>query len=270
MPYKNQKQILESNFLEEEYKKLDIVFIENSTQLNDLVNFIVKKILPNLKLKRSLLDIGAGPGHITATLSKHFSTTTIIEPNEKYHPLYDKNHEAYKANFQDVMLANKYDLVLCSHMFYYIDPPTREKYMRKLYNLTADDGICLLITVAPRGTWGDLLRSVSSTTLNSFHIEEILKKMCIPYQVTPISSIFQTTDHQSFRDLLHLFAIENGFPQKGFEKLEKWQQQLIRQKIDAYADKCKTTNGSYMLVAEDDYIVLKKHSPIKSLRTQDS
>ena len=254
------EQLLESNFTEQDYENVEAIFTKNSSHVSTLVEFVTKKILPQLISKKSFLDIGAGPASITTHLSKHFLSTTIIEPNKKYYPLYKDNpYNLHAIDFQSSNLNTKYDFILCSQVLYHIELCAWEFFVKKIYDTICQNGLGVIIILAPKGSWHGLLSSINPTYPNSHHVEETLKKLNINYQIKTIRNIFHTSNYENFRKILHLFTIDDCFPKKGFKSLERKQQELIHQKINEYIDKiCKTTDGNYRLIYEDDYIIFKK------------
>jgi hypothetical protein len=109
------EQSLVSNFKEKEYASVERVFANNTEYIDNLANFV-----RSLELSESFLDIGAGLATITERLSHYFSSTSVVEPNKEFIPIYQAQQFKYHiGNFQDTKIEGTYDLILCSHVLYH-------------------------------------------------------------------------------------------------------------------------------------------------------
>ncbi len=98
----------------------------------------VSEIKPN-----SILEIGAGTGHLALELSKHCSSYTAIEPsigmyNVANEVLHNHDIEVLNCKIEDFKAKNSFNLVfshLCAHAIEDID-----SLFRKMYELVTTDG----------------------------------------------------------------------------------------------------------------------------------
>ena len=116
-------------FSDEKYKEV-IEFQYSSSRIQrDLVPFIKENLFgPFWKNKRAnFLDIGPGSGAQTEELAPLFASTDVIEPNKDQ----SENLAGFNARYECFELAeldkDKYDLILCSHVYYHIPTNLWEK-----------------------------------------------------------------------------------------------------------------------------------------------
>lgn len=128
--------------LSDEQYKQDYDALESTTNFG-LEQFVVDQIknrIANQLIKTTnFLDIGCGPGRITKALSLMFQSTTVIEPNscqlanfqeytdikihnttfEDYYKV-TTNSASRQSTSIHVVEPEKFDFILCSHVFYHI------------------------------------------------------------------------------------------------------------------------------------------------------
>jgi arsenate reductase-like glutaredoxin family protein len=248
-------QALKSNFSEDEYAHVERIYTNNTACIDQLVEFVDMNILS----KKTFLDIGAGPGVIASRLSHFFTSATIVEPNKAYIPIYkDKGFISYFCNFQDVMLEDKYDFILCSHVLYHVPRAEWAAFLEKMYGLIRSGGTGLISMVAPVGQWHTLRLSINPDCTTSQQVEQMLKEQGIPYSLIPVQNIFNVPNYEDFRALIRLFTIENCYPPDTYKAVSDSEKALIDQRIEEYIATRKQPDGSYEFLDEDVYILLHK------------
>jgi SAM-dependent methyltransferase len=126
---------------------------ENTTEYRDMRQFFEDKIFPDLPALSHFLDIGAGRGNYARPFSLLFEQTTIVEPNEVFvNDTLDwakeagSNLRAFNASWQDlVWQGGETDLVLMSHMLYYVPKMQRLTFIRKAYETLKRGGLLLIV-----------------------------------------------------------------------------------------------------------------------------
>jgi len=115
----------------------------------------IGEVLGGLRRRRAFLDIGAGGGDLTIPLSASFAATTVVEPNAAQVAFLRGQRpefECIHASFEDVDLdGRRFDLILCSHVLYYIPPGRWLHTVAKMYDHLAPGGRLVLVVQSPVG-----------------------------------------------------------------------------------------------------------------------
>jgi 2-polyprenyl-3-methyl-5-hydroxy-6-metoxy-1,4-benzoquinol methylase len=255
----NSEQILISNFDENEYQRVEKVFANNQGHIDYLVDFISSNLITKGEPQGSFLDIGPGPATITERLSKFFKTTTVIEPNKVFAPIFDdKGFVSYLANFQDITINLQYDIVLCSHVLYHVPQTEWAPFLEKLHGLIRSGGYGVVTMVAPAGKRHALMLSINPDYSNGEKVAKALKELNIPYELVRVQSTFNVPDYEDFRALVRLFTIDDCYLPETYRALSDSEKKSIEQKIDDYIVTCKQSDGSYAFLDEDVYILIRK------------
>lgn len=142
------------------YKHVFDMLSQNTQEYEDFVRFIEEKVIPSLPNQNDLLDIGAGRGNLTRPLSFYFKRTTIVEPNQAfYSELMDwveDTHspvKGYNAAWEDLNIDVMADLVILSHVLYYVPLEKHLDFVRKSYSHLRPGG-CMILAL--NGTQSDI------------------------------------------------------------------------------------------------------------------
>lgn len=115
--------------------------------------FLYTKVLPQIKHKQNFLDVGPGNGKICKFIGRYFQSITLVDSHPEtlslikrsmFHP----SKTLYKliGKVEDVELPEcEYNLIVLSHVLYYIDPRKWLGLIEQLYNKLADKGIMVII-----------------------------------------------------------------------------------------------------------------------------
>lgn len=252
------KKLLNSNFCEKEYKNTECNLQHSSEHVELLANFVKKEIIPKISY-RNFLDIGPGPGFITNLIAKHFASTTIIEPNKEYLPLYkNSNYSIHTNNFENINLKQKYDLILCSHVLYHVEKENWPMFVKKIHNLLENGGKAIIALVAPRGSFHNLCFSINKNYSNSATLFPVFELMKIFYEIEKVSCLYRTNDFEHLHKLISIFAIDDCFTPAEYKILSKNEKCLIGKKIEEFVGRCKKTSGVYEFFSEEDYLIISK------------
>lgn len=125
---------------------------ENTTEYRDMRRFFEEEIFPQLPSMGHFLDIGAGRGNYARPFSLLCEQTTIIEPNDVFFQEImawgkeaGSNISGYQADWLDVDFMGEADLVLMSHMLYYVDKAKRLDFIRKAYAHVRTGGMMMIV-----------------------------------------------------------------------------------------------------------------------------
>lgn len=117
------------------------------------VPYIVEAVVNTLPQRGHFIDVGTGRGNLAKPLSSHFDVTTIIEPNKLYHDevlawarqhgreFRGKNTDWLSVEMED----NGVDMVLMSHVMYYVSGRDWSSFVRKAYDLLNPGGYVVII-----------------------------------------------------------------------------------------------------------------------------
>ena len=136
-----------------QYHRAFQVFLDHTDQklkaqewLNDLID--------RLPSRRVLIDAGAGNGKVTAWFIERFGRTIAIEPNASLRHDLERacpTAEIIPEQILNAKIGTAGDLILCSHVFYYIDTSEWMPTLARLASWLAPGGV-LLVVVQNHGT----------------------------------------------------------------------------------------------------------------------
>jgi SAM-dependent methyltransferase len=221
------------------------------------------------------LDVGAGPGLITAAISHHFSVTHVVEPNpsvkflENYH---SHGWEVTPRAFQQVTFPDDtaFDFVLCSHMLYHVPIPEWSAFVQKAYKLLRPGGVLLLLLNGPRGPWHALMESLAKGSggecMHSGHLLKAIEKAGLAAQteVSAVTTSFKVPAGSaslaaSFRSVVRTFTLSDVWTVDAYDALPAAERQRIEKRIDAFVDSQLTkSDGTLELNPMEDYIIIRR------------
>lgn len=134
------------------YKEQFDLLSFHTTEYDDMRDFLRTEIFPKLPAMEHFLDIGAGRGNYARPFSQEFEQTTIVEPNEVFceeilawAAQNRSSIESHNGEWQSVDFRAKVDLILMSHMLYYVPKKERMAFIRKAYNQLKPGGYLLIV-----------------------------------------------------------------------------------------------------------------------------
>lgn len=112
-------------------------------------------VIASLPERRAFLDIGAGGGHLTVPVSQMFETTTVVEPNPRQADMFSRRCPGFRVFTGSWMDAgfgsDRFDLVLCSHVLYYVPEGTWMATIEKMYRSLSPGGCLVIVVQSPLG-----------------------------------------------------------------------------------------------------------------------
>lgn len=109
---------------------------------------------------RDALDVGAGPGKLTAVLAEHADQLTLIEMLPEYRDILLQKFPTANivvASIDHVVLDRPYNAILCSQVLYYFPEGEWMGLVRKLFAALAPGGQLLLILMRDSGDWWEII-----------------------------------------------------------------------------------------------------------------
>ena len=94
------------------------------------------------------IDLGAGPGLVAEVLQQHAKNLTLVEITSEYYDDLKKKFPQARIEIQSILdfrFSQQYDLMLLSHVLYYIAVDEWENILKKLYANLAPGGKLILV-----------------------------------------------------------------------------------------------------------------------------
>jgi SAM-dependent methyltransferase len=166
---------------ESQYQQQLKLFSECSTE-KGIELLEIGEVIAGLPNRQRFLDIGAGGGHLTIPIAQQFEKTTIVEPNERQAHIFLRRYSSFivhNSNWTDVDLDDeRFDLILCSHVLYYIPEGTWLVTIEKMYRHLSEGGCIIIVMQSPLG---EVARFFSSLATYDVPIIELTKEVIDRY-----------------------------------------------------------------------------------------
>lgn len=220
IPEKYGEFIDEAHYLE----SIEILFLSTMETKNREI-FIKKMILPKIENKRKMLDIGPGDGSMLKTLASEFESISIIDNNEEIinniAASFSNVEEIINCDFNKLMPGHqKYDLILMSHILYYLNPSVLKNLIVNIYNMLSPNGILLII-------YSDGLGKENISSFFGGSLSELEKTICYCEQILNIKSEkyvsvekFTSKDIVSMQHIVNILLNDAGCTATNNEVLE--------------------------------------------------
>ncbi len=123
------------------------VFLDHTDQKVKAQQWL-NRLVQTLPSRRVFIDIGAGNGKVTSWFMGSFNHTIATEPNESLRAELKKNCpqiEVLPARILDLQIPASGDLVLCSHVLYYIAGAEWMANLERLASFLSPDGVLVVV-----------------------------------------------------------------------------------------------------------------------------
>ncbi len=127
-------------------ESMEKLYYSNSNEKTILTS-LIHQILDKKTFNHGL-DIGAGQGLITQPLADRCQQLTLIEPLIEHANLLKKkfiHSNVYPGLFQNFQTDALFDIILCAHMLYYLQPAELIPTLLRMVKLLTKNGMLLLI-----------------------------------------------------------------------------------------------------------------------------
>lgn len=154
------------------YHRAFEVFLAHTDQKAKARDWL-KGLVHGLPSRQVFVDAGAGNGKVTSWFLADFQQTIAIEPNPS---LCDELRQTCPTatvvpqKILETQLPALADLVLCSHVLYYIEPADWMTYLEKLVSWVAPEGM-LVVAIQNHDT--DCMRMLRHFLGRRFHLSEL-------------------------------------------------------------------------------------------------
>ncbi len=256
-----------------------------STSIHDknIEEVLRAHVLPGLRKNPTLLDVGAGPGVVARRLAPHFAAMTLIEQNPsqiEYNRAELENAGAtvFCGSFDEFRSQERYDVVLCSHVFYHVSRSQWSAFIDRLLSFVRPGGVCLVILVggptygstlpAARLPASSIVRPPSHTThyamrkaftdqaVDTAKFVTELSKKHIPFIVEPTMNWWTAKTLDEMYAICRFVVLEDCYTPEQIAKLTQEEAQQLDRKIRAYAEACPFVDGLYRLEMEDGITII--------------
>jgi len=168
MAGKDQPSDNESRYVEmegeAEYQR-QLKLFSDCSQEKSIELVLIGEVISGLRSSERFLDIGAGTGNLTVSVSQFFAETTIVEPNERQAGVFRRRYprfSVYDCRWEDADLgSDQFDFILCSHVLYYIPARDWLKTIEKMYSHLAVGGTIAIALQSPVGEVAEFFRDFS-------------------------------------------------------------------------------------------------------------
>ena len=160
--------------LSADYERAFATFLAHTDQKEKAREWI-DQALHGLVRREVFIDAGAGTGKVTAWYLPRFARTLAIEPNPHLREQLAKSCPSAEILTGTILEASPPcagDFVLCSHVFYYIEPELWQRHLQHLTTFLAPGGL-LLIVLQNRDT--DCMRMVDHFHGQRFDLQALAR-----------------------------------------------------------------------------------------------
>ncbi len=130
-----------------EYHEAFEVFLAHTDEKTKIKEHL-EGLIASLPGRQTLIDVGAGNGMLTSWASSHFQRTVAIEPNPCLRDDLTRrcpHAEVMPHQIAEVNLPPVGDLILCSHVLYYVGQDEWLPCLQKMASWLAPHGVLIVI-----------------------------------------------------------------------------------------------------------------------------
>jgi hypothetical protein len=199
------------------YKKRLNYIMNNVEQPEKIRDIIIKKIIPDIPEKNSMMDIGAGKGDYTLPLLQFFKHICFVEPNHifceelaKAILLSGKIVTAYKGIWEDFEAAEQeYDMIICIHVLYYIlgEKNLTEAIRKMIASMKSGGKIVIVLSSETSDTALSLFKLFPEYNIPSSFAEnvaECIRNLGISYELITLTNPISAPAFEDFTEILAL------------------------------------------------------------------
>jgi trans-aconitate methyltransferase len=145
--------------LSEDYRQAFHLFLDHTDQKTQARQWL-DTMVEALATRRTFIDAGAGTGTVTAWLANRFERTVALEPNASLREELRRacpGVEILPETIMDAKPPEQAELVLCSHVLYYIDPKEWPEHLEKMASWVSAQGELVIVLQSPDTDCMDML-----------------------------------------------------------------------------------------------------------------
>lgn len=241
------------------YKEQFDLLSYSTNEYEQSVSFIQESILPHLPSRQHFLDIGAGSGNLTKPLAPAFQQSSFVEPNQMYYEELlqwgNSNGQAlagYHGDWLDYDFQGQADLVVMSHVLYFVPQAKRSAFIKKAYASVKDGGYLIITVISATSGISHLYRGLLAPEVYATmpSIEDTLVKMHAEgyeqMRLKLFDAVIQIPNKASMDYLIDFLIMENITSPKAM------------QERDAYIERYLQNDTAYSINSNIGLLILKK------------
>lgn len=243
----------------QEYATAFRVLAASARHPENIQQVVEERILPRLPKQPTLLDVGAGSGKVAERLAPHFSSLTLLEPNQNQ--IAGFKHEKAKILLEPLEhyhSPERYELVVCSHVLYHVPLSEWGAFIDRLLSFVRPGGACVIVMAAARGPTYELCRDFSETMLFGEQLPTTMRHKRLPHEVLPTMSGFVARTFEEMYTLCRFFVLEGCFTAEQLAALSENEVRTLDARIRVHAERCRGEDGVYRLEQDEDLILLPR------------
>jgi SAM-dependent methyltransferase len=131
----------------EDYRRAFAVFLAHTDE-KQVIRSWLSRLIDTLPARAVFIDAGAGTGQLTARFQDRFQCTIAIEPSPSLRPELQLSCPAAELLFQSILDARPSaagDLILCSHVLYYIPTADWPRHLERLASWLTPRGVLAVL-----------------------------------------------------------------------------------------------------------------------------
>ncbi|MET0133905.1 MAG: class I SAM-dependent methyltransferase [Kibdelosporangium sp.] len=254
-----------------------------SSHDNNIADVILSKVLPGLEHEPTLLDVGAGSGAVSRRLAPHFGHMTLVEQNADQiatgqAELDDLGATVFNGAFADFSSADKFDVVLCSHVFYHVPRAEWSDFIDRLLGFVRPGGVCVVVLVGgptdgaghplsalppehrpqqlPHTTHDALRKDFSDDAVNTDMFVAELRSKDVPYELVSTINTWDARTIEEMYAICRFVVFEDCLTPEQVAAMTGEQARALDAKIRGHAAACPYTDEMYHLEMEDGVVII--------------
>lgn len=161
------------------YRRAFQIFLAHTNE-KTVIHSWLTRLVGGLPTRELLIDAGAGSGQLTATLLPWFRRTIAIEPSPYLREPLQQNcpqAEVLTTTIRAAQPGDAGDLVLCSHVLYYIDEAEWLAQLECLASWLASGGVLAVILQSPDCGCTELLAHFTGKRPSLPHLADSFRRV---------------------------------------------------------------------------------------------
>ncbi|MGF6735884.1 hypothetical protein OKW50_008057 [Paraburkholderia youngii] len=181
--------------------------MDSSGRGETIINALERNILGELSEEEDFLEVGVGTGIVTNAISKNFKRTSIVEinPDLMTHINFLPEMVFHESVVNVKLPVGRYDLVLCSHVFYRFSIEEITQAVLRLRAGLKHTGVLAIVMTAPRNTYHELCSFFDINYTNSGHIHKVLNDLGVSYKSISKADRYICERREEFSALCRFF-----------------------------------------------------------------
>lgn len=201
---------------EKHYEQTVQLMLGSNTEARKIGIFLNRLVLPLLKTKDALLEVGPANGYMTTWIGNKFKYVTAVDTNKLFIEQLNvkkrilrrtRNLSKIHGSIVNVeLIPNFYDLALISHVLYYVNRVEWMQAIENCYKAVKFNGVIVIVLGGDKFGKADLIRYYGG---NPIDINELIKE-CITKFGKENIDVFASKDVVVTKDLnamLHIVGL---------------------------------------------------------------